>query len=90
MNRNQTLFFKDIKPIALRPQIAILDYTKNDDRCFITENMILLIFKFYVYKSRVSGNLRFSAFFHKLVTIKNLEKGTVLKNRTKLDDYKKK
>lgn len=67
MNRNQTLFFKDIKPIALRPQIAILDYTKNDDRCFITQNMIVLIFKFYVYKSRVSGNLSFSAFFHKFV-----------------------
>ena len=46
----------------------------------ITQNLILLIFKFYVYKSIGSGNLRFSAFLHKLVKIKNLEKGTALRN----------
>ena len=42
-----------------------------------------------MYKSRVSGNLSFSAFFHKLVKIKNLEKGTALRNQRKLDAYKK-
>ena len=52
-------------------------------------NLILLIFKFYVYKSRGSGNLSFSAFFQKLVKIKNLEKGTALSNERKLDVYKK-
>ena len=64
-------FANNIKLIC--PQIAILGYTNTDDRCFITQNLILLIFKFYVYKSRGSGNLSFSAFFHKLVKIKNLE-----------------
>ena len=43
-------------------QIAILGYTNTDGRCFITQNLILLTFKFYVYKSRVSGNLNFGAF----------------------------
>ena len=83
-------FVNDIKLIALCPQIAILGYTNTDDRCFITQNLILLIFKIYVYKSRRSGGLRFSAFLHKLVKIKNLEKGTALRNRRKLDVYEKK
>ena len=40
--------------------------------------------------SRGSGNLSFRAFFHKLVKIKNLEKGTALRSRRKIDVYKKK
>ena len=66
-------FANDVKLIEFCPQIAILGYTNTDDRCLITQNLILLIFKFYVYKSRGSGNLSFSAFSQKLVKIKNLE-----------------
>ena len=62
-------FANDIKLITLCPQIAILGYTNTDDRCFITQNLILLIFRFYVYKSRGRGNLSFSAVFHKLEKI---------------------
>ena len=62
-------FLNDIKLIALCPQIAILGYTNTDDRCFITQNLILLIFEFYVYKSRGSGNVRFSAFLWKEMVI---------------------
>ena len=81
-------FANDIKLIVLCPQIAILDYINVNDRCFITQSLILLIFKFCVYKSRGSSNLSFNAFFHKIVKIKNLEKGTALRNRRKLDVYK--
>ena len=77
MDRNQTFFVTDIKLITC-PQIAILAYTNTDDRCFITQDLILLIFKFYVYKSRGSGNFSFSALFNKLVKTKNLEKGAAL------------
>ena len=81
-------FANDIKLIVLYLQIAILDYINVNDRCFITQSLILLIFKFCVYKSRGSGNLSFNAFFHKIVKTKNLEKGTALRNRRKLDVYK--
>ena len=67
-----------------------MGYANTDDRCFITQNLILLIFKFYVYKSRDRVELSFIAFFHKLLKIKNLEKGTALKNRRKLDISEKK
>ena len=40
---------------------------------------------FYVYKSRGSDSVSFSAFFHKLVKLK----GTVLRNQRKIDVYKK-
>ena len=83
-------FLNDIKLIALCPEIAVLGYTNTDDRCFITQNLILLIFKFYVYKSRDSGNLSFRAFFDKLVKTGNLEKGKALRNWGKLDVYEKK
>ena len=43
-------FANNIKLIALCLQIAILSYTNTDDRCFIAQNLILLIFKFYFYK----------------------------------------
>ena len=43
-------FANNIKLISLCPQIVILGYTNTDDRCFITQNLILLIFKFYVCK----------------------------------------
>ena len=39
-------FVNDIKLIALCPQTAILGYANTDDRCFITQNVILLIFSF--------------------------------------------
>ena len=79
-----------MKLIALCPQTAILGHTTTDDTCFITQNLVLLIFKFYVYKLRGSGNLSFTTSFRKLVNIKNLEKGAALRNRRKLDVYKKK
>ena len=40
-------FVNDIKLIT---QIAIFGYTNTDDRYFITQNLILLIFNFYLYK----------------------------------------
>ena len=39
-------FANNIKLIALCPQIVILGYTNTDDGSFITQNLILLIFKF--------------------------------------------
>ena len=41
-------FANDKKLIELCPQIAILGYRNLDGRCFINQNLILLIFKFYV------------------------------------------
>ena len=75
--------------MALCLHIAIFGYTNNDDRCFITQGLILLILKYCVYKSRISGNFSFSTFFHKLVKIKNLENGTALIIQRKHDVYKK-
>ena len=50
--------------------------------------MILLIFKFNVYKSRGSGNLSFSVFLRKHVKIRNLKKGTALRNQRKMVIYR--
>ena len=73
--------------VPLCPQTAILGYTNTDGRCFQTQNLVLLIFKFYVYKSWGSGNLSFNAFLHRFVKIENLEKCIELRNQRKLDVY---
>ena len=41
-------FANDIKLLTLCPQIATLGYTNTDGRCFITQNLLLIIFKFYI------------------------------------------
>ena len=69
--------------------MSSLGYIHTDGRCFKTQNPILLIFKFQLYKSSDTGNLSFSAFFHKHLKIKNLKKGAALRNRRKLDVYEK-
>ena len=40
-------FVNNIKLLVLCLQIAVLGYTNTDGRCFITQNLILAIFKFY-------------------------------------------
>ena len=58
----------------------------------INQNLILLIFKFHFtyIKVKCLWQIGFnSAFFHKLVKIKNLEKGTTLRNRRKFDVIRK-
>ena len=52
--------------------------------------MILMVFKLFVYKSRVSGTLNFNTFLHQLVKVKNLEKGAALNNKQKHDMFLKK
>ena len=43
--------------------------------------MILMVFKLYVYNSKVSGTLNFNTFFHQLVKVRNLEKGATFNNK---------
>ena len=62
MAKIKLYFANNIKLIALCPQISILGHTNTDYRCFIAENLILLICKFCVYKSRGRGHLSFTAF----------------------------
>ena len=64
----------------LSAQIATFGLVKGNDKSFLVKNMILMVSKLYVYKSRVSGKLNFNAFLHQLVKVKNLEKGAVNKN----------
>ena len=42
-------FVNDIKLIASCLHVAILGYISTDNMCFITQNLILLVFKFYVF-----------------------------------------
>ena len=49
-----------------------------------------MVFKLYVYKSRVSGTLNFNTFLHQLVKVKNVEKGAAFNNKQKSDMFSKK
>ena len=74
----------------MSPQIATFGFVKGNDKSFLIQNMILMVFKLYVYKSRVSGTLSFNAFLHQLVKVKNVEKGAAFNIKQKHDMFLKK
>ena len=74
----------------MSPQIATFGFVKGNDKSFLIQNMILMVFKLYVYKSRVSGTLNFNAFLHQLIKVKNVEKGAAFNNKQKHDMFLKK
>ena len=71
-------------------QIATFGLVKGNDKFFLIQNMILMVLKLYVYKSRVSGALSFNTFLHQLVKVKNIEKGAAFNNKQKHDMFLKK
>ena len=46
-----------------------------------------MVFKLYVYKSRVSGTLNFNTFLHQMIKVKNVEKGVAFNNKQKHDMF---
>ena len=74
----------------MSPQIVTFSLVKSNDKSFLIQNMILMVFKLFVYKSRVSGTLNFNKLLHQLVKVKNLEKGAALNNKQKHDMFLKK
>ena len=69
----------------MSPQIDTFGLAESNDKSILIQNMISMVLKLYVYKSRVSGTLNFNTFFHQLVKVKNLKKGEELNNKQKLD-----
>ena len=67
------------------PQIATLGLVKDNDKSFLIQNVILMVFQLYFYKSRVSGTLNLNTFLHQLIKVKNLQKGAAFNNKQKLD-----
>ena len=67
----------------MSPQISTLGFVKASDKSFLIQNMTLMVFKLYVYKSRVSGTLSFNTFLPQLVKVKNIEKGAAFNNKQK-------
>ena len=49
-----------------------------------------MVFKLYVYKSRVSGTRNFNKFLRQMFKVKNLEKGAAFNNKQKHDMFLKK
>ena len=86
--RNLTLAGKVII-FNLFIQIATFVLVKGNDKFFLIQNMILMVFKLCFYKSRVSITLNFSTFLHQLVK-KKLENGTAFNNTQKYDMFLKK
>ena len=74
----------------MSPQIATFGFVKGNDKSFLIQNMILMVFKLYVYKSKVSSTLNFNTFLRQLVKVKNVEKGAAFKNKQKHDIFLKK
>ena len=76
------LFFSEyIQLTLLSLQIATFGLVKGNDKSFLIQNMVLMVFKLYVYKSRVSGILNFST-FHTILIHRKVQHSTMNKNIT--------
>ena len=85
------LYFPEyIQLTHLSPQIATFGLGKSNGKSFLIQNMILMAFKLYVFKSRLSSTLNFNTFLHQLVKVKNVEKGAAFNNKQKHDMFLKK
>ena len=69
----------------LTPQSAIFGFVNANKNEFLFLNFILLLFKLYVYRSRDSKKLYFSAFIRKVKHLKLLEQKLVKMMKTKED-----
>ena len=78
-------FFKDtINLPSLTPQSAIFGFLQTDQELFLIINYLLLLFKYYLYVSRCSKTISFTA-----LNI-NIKKAYILeKNLSKYDEKKK-
>ena len=59
------------------------------NRCFLVQNMILMVLKLHDYKSRISSTFSFNTFVYYLFKIKNLEKGAAFNNKQEHDMFLK-
>ena len=69
-------------------QITAFSHIKGNGTSFLIQNMILMVFKLYVYKLSISGTLNFNRFLHYFIKVKNLAKGAVFNNKQKRHVFK--
>ena len=82
------LFFTRYVQLShLPPQIDTFGIVKGNDKYFLIQNKILMVFKMYVYKSKVRGTLIFNTFLQQLVTVNNIEKGAAFSHKQKQDMF---
>ena len=72
----------------MSPQVVTFSVVKDNDKSFLIQNMILMVFKLFVYKPRVSRTLNSNTFLHQLVKVKNLEKGAAFNSKQKHESLK--
>lgn len=69
----------------LTQQNTFLFFLDESDKNFL--NLVLAVFKFYIYKLRVSSRLILNTFLHHVVRERNIEKRASFKNQQKLDIF---
>ena len=73
-NPLQQLFLHNLTIPERTPQSAIFGFIDIQDKTYKIINHLLLIYKFYVYKARDSGNLNIHKLKINIRKIKNIEK----------------
>ena len=73
----------------MSPQTAIFGIVKGNDKSFLVQNMILMVFKLFINQGS-AAHFNFNASLHQLVNTKNLERGAASNNKQKYDMFLKK
>ena len=75
---------------SLPSQSAILGFTNSQSENFIIINHLLLIFKYYIFKSRSNKHLNFLQLKTDIIKVKSLEEYLSNRNNNKCRKYRKK
>ena len=75
---------------SLTSQSAILGFTDSESENFIIMNHLLLIFKYYIFKSRSNKHLSFLQLKTDIIKVKTLEEDLSNRDNNKSKKYRKK
>ena len=84
LSRRKKIWHSESK---LKTIIGTILVTKKE---FLIQNLILLLFKLYIYSVRKQGFLSFNNFQNEVSKIKNLEKRVAANNQKKFERFRKK
>ena len=79
-NELDLIFKNDFSLFDLTPQAAFSGFLNIDSKLLLIQNLLLLIFKVYIYNSRRSESLKIKSLVSEIMKVKNIEEKISINN----------
>ena len=87
-NELDLIFKNDFSLFDLTLQAAFLGFLNIDSKLLLIQNLLLLIFKVYIYNSRRSESLKIKSLVSEIMKVKNIEEKISINNEKNHTMYK--